>query len=136
MSSELFTITGTTTAAATGYVNLYSDLFSTGTTYDYFRIPKGMKLKVWSKTINHTAAVVYLKYSHDITVGTGAATFITLEVEELDTGVETRINHEKRRPVVVRGFTGTEGIAIYFTDAASAGGTTVSYEVELCCDDN
>jgi hypothetical protein len=105
----LFTIHGSTLSP--GAMALDSDLFYTTSTY--FRLPPGMKAKVWAKRIVSPtgAAVVNLEYSYDVTAG--SPTWKPLMVEDLSGAGELILEKEKR-PLVMRSFSqlSTEGFRL------------------------
>lgn len=98
---ELFTIKGKVTGV--GVFTLESPLVYGQ--FQYVRIPKGLKAKVWCKRIaSSEAADVALEYTRDVTAGT--PTWIQVDVEKLAAAGEVSL--EKRRPVILYGFTGKE----------------------------
>ena len=107
---------------------LFSDLFATSG-IQYVRIPKGFRCKVFGKTItastlSTSSDTCSLMYTHDSSSGV-LATFVALETESVNGGYSTMF--DKRKPMVVRGFTGLEAIAVQ----TGLSGTTASYEIEF-----
>jgi hypothetical protein len=112
---ELITIRGETDGTATsGTVPLDSDLFQS--TVNYVRIPKGLAAKVWFKKISGEAETLFtLQYTYDVTVPT--PTWKNIQQEKLASKGEISI--EKRRPEILRGFTGKEAIRIIWSQPAA-----------------
>jgi len=108
---ELITIRGETDGSATtGTVSLDSDLFQS--TVAYFRIPKGMKAKIWFKKIAGEGETLFtLQYTYDATVP--SPTWKSIQNEKLASKGEIAL--EKRRPEILRSFTGKEAIRISWT---------------------
>ena len=96
---------------------------------DRIRVPKGCKLKVWAKRIAGEAAVVKIQFAPDITVD--SPSWQDLDVEQLASPGEIVL--EKRRPVVVNGYTGKEGIQI--VRASGSGDSWIDIEVEFVCEE-
>jgi hypothetical protein len=121
---ELITIRGETDGSATsGTVALDSDLFQS--TVNYIRIPKGLAAKVWFKKIACEAETLFtLQYTYDVTAA--APTWKNIQQEKL--AQKGEISIEKRRPEILRGFTGKEAIRITWTQPT--GGAAKAY-VEL-----
>jgi hypothetical protein len=108
---ELITLRGETDGSATsGTVALDSDLFQS--TVNYIRIPKGLAAKVWFKKVSGEAETLFtLQYTYDVTAA--APTWKNIQQEKLASKGEISI--EKRRPEILRGFTGKEAIRITWT---------------------
>jgi hypothetical protein len=121
---ELITLRGETDGSAlSGTVPLDSDLFQS--TVTYLRIPKGLAAKVWFKKVSGDADTLFtLKYTYDVTAT--APTWKNIQQEKLASKGEISI--EKRRPEILRGFTGKEAIQITWTQPT--GGAAKAY-VEL-----
>jgi hypothetical protein len=113
---ELITLRGETDGTSTsGTVPLDSDLFQS--TVNYVRIPKGLAAKVWFKKISGEAETLFtLKYTYDVTAA--APTWKNIQQEKLASKGEISI--EKRRPEILRGFTGKEAIRITWTMPTAA----------------
>jgi hypothetical protein len=113
---ELFILTGSTDGTSTsGVVPLDSDLFQS--TVTYLRIPKGLVAKVWFKKVSGEAETLFtLKYTYDVTAA--APTWKNIQQEKLASKGEISI--EKRRPEILRGFTGKEAIQIGWTQPTAA----------------
>jgi len=122
--SEIFTVEGTTDgSSATDDFLLYSDAFYTNavsTTPLYIRIPAGTKLKIWSRRVNcptqNTELVI--NYTHDVTAA--VPTWVEVNRDIQDVSVETSFDKEKRRPIVLRGFTGKEAVKFTWNQSAAA----------------
>ncbi len=120
--SELLILRGETDGTSmTGTVNLDSDLFYS--TVADFRIPKGLKAKVWFKQVSGEGETMFtLQYTNDVTVA--SPTYKALQVEKLASKGELAI--EKRRPTIMRSFTGKEAFRITWSQP-----TAVKAYVEL-----
>lgn len=121
MNEELFTIRGS--VSGTGVYDLDCDLFHS--TVSYVRIPKGLKVKIWCKRISGEAAEVAIEYTHNVTES--APTWKTVSLEMLSTAGEIIL--EKRRPLILRGFTGKE--AFRLNRISGTGDSYVEIEVEM-----
>ena len=106
--TELMVVRGATDGTnATGTFNLSSDLIYSSVAN--IRIPKGMKAKIWWKTLSGEGeTLVTLQYTHDVT----ASTPTYIDIEQVKLAAEGEISLEKRRPVVLRGFTGKEAFRL------------------------
>jgi hypothetical protein len=109
--SELITIRGETDGTSTtGVIALDSDLFQS--TVNFFRIPKGLSVKVWFKKIAGEGETLFtLQYTYDVTVA--SPTWKNIQQEKLASKGE--VEYEKRKPEILRGFNGTEAIRITWT---------------------
>jgi len=114
--SELITLRGETDGSATsGTVSLDSDLFYS--TVSYLRIPKGMAAKIWFKKIAGEAETLFtLQYTYDCTAAT--PTWKNIQQEKLASKGELTL--EKRRPEILRAFTGKEAIRVTWTQPTAA----------------
>ena len=92
----------------------------------YIRIPKGMKLKVWCKRISGEPVEVIMEYTHDVTAA--SPTWVEVGREVLASAGELSL--EKRRPIVLRGFTGKEAFRARWRQATAAS-SYAEFEVEL-----
>ncbi|MCD6241033.1 hypothetical protein J7K27_05905 [Candidatus Bathyarchaeota archaeon] len=121
---ELFTVYGETDGSSTtGTVSLNSDLFHSSVSY--IRIPKGLKAKIWFKKVSGEGETLFtIQYTHDVTAA--SPTWINVEQEKLASKGEIII--EKRRPVILRGFTGKEAFRVTWTQPS---GSAVKAYVEL-----
>ncbi|MEM2832766.1 MAG: hypothetical protein QXT16_08990 [Candidatus Caldarchaeum sp.] len=118
--SELLTLRGTATAV--GWMSLSSDLLVG--TVNQFRIPRGLKVKLWCKRIGGTGSTtVSVSFVPDIT----SPTSNPLATEHLASAGELLL--EKRRPIVIHSLTGLEGVGIYVEDLAA--GATVWSEIDI-----
>jgi hypothetical protein len=116
MTEELLTIRGETDGSATsGTVSLDSDLFYS--TVSYLRIPKGMAAKIWFKKIAGEAETLFtLQYTYDCTPA--SPTWKNIQQEKLASKGELTL--EKRRPEILRAFTGKEAIRVTWTQPTAA----------------
>lgn len=132
MVSELFTVHGETDAASvTDTFTLYSDSFlTTPATPEplYLRIPAGMKLKIWSRRLSGDAqsTTLLVEYTHDVTAA--LPTWLEMSIDLQDIAVESRLDEEKRRPIVFQGFTGTEAVSFVWEQTVAA---TAYFEAEV-----
>ena len=125
MTSELMTLYGATDGSSTtGQFSLNGDLLYSAVSY--VRIPKGMKAKIWCKRISGAAVDVIIEYTYDCTVA--SPTWVAVSRESLTSAGEIIL--EKRRPVVLRGFTGKEAFRISWSQSTAAS-SYVEIEVEL-----
>jgi len=116
MPTELFSVYGETNGSSTsGDFEFYSDMVYG--TFTSFRIPKGMKAKIWCKRISGEAVEVIIKYTHDVTV-TPSPTWISVSREKLASAGELIL--EKRRPIVLRSITGNEAFKISWSQDTAA----------------
>jgi hypothetical protein len=122
--SELLLLRGETDGtSATGTVPLESDLFLD--TVDYFRIPKGLTAKIWFKKVSGEGETLFtLQYTHDVTAA--APDWKNIQQEKIASAGEVAI--EKRRPEILRGFTGKEAIRVTWTQPT---GSEVKAYIEL-----
>jgi len=116
MASELFVLRGEANGTDTsGTVPLDSDLFQS--TVTYLRIPKGLTAKVWFKKVSGEGETLFtLQYTYDVTVA--APTWKDIQQEKLASKGEISI--EKRRPEILRGFTGKEALRITWTQPSAS----------------
>lgn len=116
MMTELLVLRGSTNGSTTtGTVPLDSDLFQS--TVTSFRLPRGLKAKVWFKKVSGEDETLFtLQYTYDVTAAT--PTWKDIENEKL--GAKGEIATEKRRPLILRSFTGKEAIRITWTQATAA----------------
>jgi hypothetical protein len=114
--SELITLRGETDGSATsGTVSLDSDLFYS--TVSYLRIPKGMAAKIWFKKVAGEGETLFtLQYTYDCTAAT--PTWKNIQQEKLASKGELTL--EKRRPEILRAFTGKEAIRVTWTQPTAA----------------
>ena len=114
--SELITLVGSTDGSTTsGTIDLYSDLFQSAV--QYFRIPKGLTAKIWFKKIAGEGETLFtLQYTHDVTATAPDWTTI-LQYEKL--AEKGEISLEKRRPQILRAFTGNEAFRVNWTQPTS-----------------
>jgi hypothetical protein len=126
---EIITLKGETDGSnTTGDFPLYGDIVYGSTTS--FRIPAGLKAKVWAKRISGAAVTVNINYTRDVTAG--APTWVLMDSEYLASAGEVAL--EKRRPVVLRGLTGKEAFKVSWSQTAAAV-SYVTLEVEITDED-
>jgi len=115
--SELITVHGETDGTSTsGTCSLSSDIFYGPVTY--VRIPKGVKAKIWFKTVGGEGETLFtLQYTHDVTASP-TPSWISIESVKLASKGEMTI--DKRRPVILRGITGKEAFQITWTQPTAA----------------
>ncbi|MEM1710529.1 MAG: hypothetical protein QW820_06530 [Sulfolobales archaeon] len=108
---ELLILRGETTGTDTsGVVKLDSDVLYSPV--DYVRISKGLKCRIWFKKISGEGETLFtLQYTNDVTEAT--PTWRDMQQEKLASKGELSI--EKRRPLVLRGFTGREAFRVVYT---------------------
>ena len=110
---------------------LFSDLFASSGV-QYVRIPKGFRAKVYEKTmctspVSVSSDTVYLQYTHDSSSGV-LAPWTVLESDNVNSGTNTHI--EKKKPLILRGFTGLEAFSVQ----TGVSGTTATYTIEMSPD--
>jgi len=124
---ELVTFHGKTDGSSTeGVFELESDILHG--TVSYIRIPKGMKAKIWAKRIGGAACDLIVEYTHDVTAADPWASPTTMELESLSSSGELKI--EKRRPIILRGFTGKEAFRVKWKQSTAAE-SHIALEVEF-----
>lgn len=123
MSGELFTVFGETNGTSTtGIFSLTSDLLVSPVTS--ITIPRGTVAKIWAKRKSGKPLYVSVKYAND------GQTFRDVERQELV--AEGELDLEKRRPIVLRSFTGIEAFEIGWNQTEfGAGVSEVSFDIEL-----
>jgi len=114
--SELLIVRGSTDGTNTsGVVSLDSDLFYSSVSY--FRIPKGAKVRIWWKKVSGEAETLFtVQYTYDVTV----ASPVWKDVEHEKLSAKGEISIEKRRPLILRSFRGTEAFRITWTQPTAA----------------
>lgn len=124
--SELITFRGGTDGTSTsGVVGLDADILYS--TVNLVRIPRGTSAKVWFKKVSGEVETLFtLQYSYDVTVP--APTWKDIQKEKLESKGEISI--EKRRPEILRSFTGKEGFRITWTQV-TAGYAYIELAVEF-----
>jgi hypothetical protein len=125
----LFTVYGTaspTASGASGDFTLTSpDVYGS---FSYIRIPKGLKAKVWAKRLSGTVGfTLQIQVSDDATAP--RTTWYAVDSEHLASAGSLEL--EKRRPVVIQGRTGREGVKLSYADTTGAGTVYAVAEVEL-----
>ena len=112
---ELIILKGATDGSSTtGTAPLDSDIFQA--TVNYFRIPKGLKAKVWFIDVAGEGETRFeLKYTKDVTVG--SPTYKTLEVQKLD--AKGQLSFSPRRPIILHGLTGNEAFKVDWTQPSA-----------------
>jgi hypothetical protein len=96
--------------------------------FQYIIIPKGTKLKIWAKRISGTTPFHFLiYYTPDITQP--QPSWITIGSEYLSSPGTLEL--EKRKPIIVNGFTGKEAIQLVYSDTGGSGTLTVEVDIEI-----
>jgi len=113
---ELLILRGETDGTSTsGTVPLDSDILQA--TANYVRIPKGLKCKIWFKKVAGEGETLFtLQYTYDVTAATPV--WKNIQQEKLASKGETSI--EKRRPEILRAFTGREAFRITWTQSVAS----------------
>lgn len=120
--TELFTIQGK--VENLGVYTLTSDIAFVSV--NHIRIPKGLKIKVWCKRVaGAMPTTLEIQYTHDITLPEPVWKTLTVEKREACLGFEL----EKRKPIILRGFTGKEAIRVVRTEGPAT--SWVDLELEL-----
>ena len=126
---ELITVYGSATPTASGQsgdFTLNSQIAFN--TFNYIRIPKGTKLKIWSKRISGTTTFTFaVNYTPNIIATT--PNWITLGSEYLSSPGTLEL--EKRKPIIVNGFTGNEAIKLSYSNTGNSGTLTVEVDIEI-----
>ena len=128
MVDELQTFEATTNGtAAGGTFSLDSDVVQTPVTV--IQIPPGMNLKIWAKRATGlTSVTVIYRYSITANLNTGY-TEVSRDVLPAPTGGSAELVIEKKRPIILRGITGNEGVQVLWA-GANTGGTVNSVEFD------
>jgi hypothetical protein len=126
---ELITVYGSatpTTSGQFGDFTLYSQIAYN--TFNYISIPKGTKLKIWAKRITGTTTFTFeIKHTRNITAD--SPNWITLDSEYLSSPGTLEL--EKRKPIIVIGFTGNEAIKLSYSNTGGSGTLTVEVDIEI-----
>jgi hypothetical protein len=124
----LFTAYGSATVAsgASGDFKLsIPDAY--GGPYDYIRLPKGFKAKIWAKRLTGTAAFrLIVRLIPDVV----AAPTSTVDIDSEYLASPGTLELEKRRPVVVIAKTGSEAIKFSYGNTGE-GLIAFSADIEL-----
>jgi hypothetical protein len=124
----LFTVYGSATvpAGASGDFKIsIPDAY--GGPYDYIRIPRGFKAKVWAKRLTGTAAFrLVVRLIPDVV----AAPTSTIDIDSEYLASPGTLELEKRRPVVVVAKTGNEAIKLSY-DNTGPGVIAAVVDIEL-----
>ena len=125
MVSELITVYGETDGSSTtGIFDLKSDIIHGSV--DRIRIPRGMKLKIWAKRLSGKPLKLLIGFSKK-----GDFSDEVIIGQEV-LSVEGEIAVEKRRPIVVRGMTGSEAVRFKWDQSDyGAGKSYVEIDVEF-----
>jgi hypothetical protein len=95
--------------------------------YDYIRLPKGFKAKIWAKRLAGTAGFrLVVRLVPDVVSAPASA--VDIDSEYLASAGTLEL--EKRRPVVVIAKTGSEAIKFSY-DSTGAGLIAFSADIEL-----
>jgi len=125
----LITLYGTASPTASGASGDFT-LASTDVhgTFTLVRIPKGLKSKVWAKRLAGTVGfTLQVQASDDVTAST--PTWYVVDSEHLASAGSLEL--EKRRPIVIQGRTGREGIKLSYANTTGAGTIYAVVEVEI-----
>lgn len=125
----LFTAYGSASPAATGASGDFTlaspDVYGS---FSYIRVPKGLKVKVWAKRLSGTVGyTLQIQVSDDVTAP--SPTWYVVDSEHLASAGSLEL--EKRRPVVIQGKTGREGVKLSYANTTGAGTIYLVVEVEL-----
>jgi len=121
--TELVTF-GAQTTVSSGTFSLTSDIFVTPITK--FVMPKGARVKIWSRLLSGPPATVNYQFAND------GSTFRTVVSDDLASAGD--FVTEKRRPHIFRSYAGTEAIQLTYTGASSGLATTVAFDAEISRD--
>jgi len=119
--SEMLSLRGN--ISGTGDYTLRSDLFYNTTTT--FRLPRGLKAKIWAKRLSGQEAQMTINYTNDITVDN--PTWVPVSTEYLASAGELTL--EKRKPVLLRSIDGKQGFKI--TRDSGTGDSFAEFDVEI-----
>jgi len=126
---ELITVYGSATPTASGQSGIFT-LYSqiAYNTFNYIRIPKGTKMKIWAKRISGTTSFTFeIYYTPDITQPGPPWTIINSEYLSSPGTLEL----EKRKPIIINGFTGNETIQLAYSNTGNPGTLTVEVDIEI-----
>lgn len=126
---ELITVYGSATPTESNLSDIFT-LYSpiAYNTFNYIRIPKGTKMKIWAKRISGTTSFTFeIYYTPDITQP--RPFWITLESEHLSSPGTLEL--EKRKPIIINGFTGNEAIRLIYSDTGGSGTISVEVDIEI-----
>ncbi len=124
-TADIVTISGQTVPPATsGNFALNSDIFVS--TVTSFVIPKGARLKMWSRLVAGPPCIVNYKFAND------GSTFRTIVSDDLASSGDQ--DNEKRRPHVFRSYAGTEAIQLAYLVADGHTASTVVFDAEIVRD--
>jgi hypothetical protein len=124
---EIETFEGRTTGGVSGgTVQLDSDLIITPV--QYLQIPPGMVLRIWGKRISGLTPVTFI-WSYSTTASTGPFTEVSRDAFPGPVGGASELVVEKKRPIILRGITGNEGLQITWVGAPT-GASVNSIEFE------
>ena len=126
---ELITVYGSASPTASNQSDIFT-LYSpiAYNTFNYIRIPKGTKMKIWAKRISGTTSfTLEIYYTPDITQP--RPFFITLDSEYLSSPGTLEL--EKRKPIIVNGLTGNEAIQLVYLNSGGSGTLSVELEIEI-----
>jgi len=125
----LFTVHGTASPTASGQSGVFTltspDVYSS---FNYIRIPRGFKAKIWAKRIGGTVAfMAIVNFAPDVTVSNPSWTAVDREYLASAGTLEL----EKRRPIVLYGKSGTEGIQLAYSNTGGSGTIFIDVDIEL-----
>ena len=102
-----------------------------GGPYDYIRLPKGFKAKIWAKRLTGTAAFrLIVRLIPDVV----SAPTSTIDIDSEYLASPGTLELEKRRPVVVVAKTGNEAIKLSY-DNTGSGVIASVVDIELADED-
>ena len=122
---EMITFRGATDGAAlTGSIPLTADILQAAITS--IRIPRGGVLKIWGYRVSGAKS----KFDVNFKKLTASAD-VPIETLAFDPALDSSINLEKRKPILVRGLAGQESISIGWTQAVAAL-SYIDIDIEIC----
>lgn len=121
--NELVTFTAQTVPPTTsGTLTLNADIFVSGITS--FVIPKGARVKIWSRLVAGAPVTVNYKFAND------GSTFRIIVSDDLASSGETGV--EKRaRPHIFRSFAGTEALQLAYVVGDGHTASTIAFDAEI-----
>lgn len=125
----LFTVYGSASPSASGVSGDFTltspDVYGS---FNYIRVPKGLKVKVWAKRLAGTVGfTLQISATDDVTVS--SPTWSIIDSEHLASAGSLEL--EKRRPVVIHGNTGKDAIKLSYANTTGAGTIYAVVEVEV-----
>ena len=132
MARWLFTVYGSASVAAGSSGDFKISVPDAyGGPYDYIRIPKGFKAKIWAKRLTGTAAFrLIVRLVPDVV----SAPTSTVDIDSEYLASPGTLELEKRRPIVIVAKTGSEAVKFSYSDTG-AGTIAFAADVELTDED-